>query len=182
MWESKLLSLGGRLTLLNSILTVISTYWMSIFKLPRWVATYIEKIKRDFLWSSFEPQHPKIRLVNWLMLCRSREQGGWNVLNLEAFNDALLDKWWWKMVSGCLWCGVDIFRENYFKRAPLWNLFQKQCSRRLFLWSGILQILPGFRKNLITSVRGGASTLFWLDNWMEGRTPVDIWPYLFYSF
>lgn len=55
----------------------------------------------------------------------------------------------------------------------------QQCSRRSFLWNGILQALSSFRKNLISTVRDGTSTLFWLDNWVDGCAPADIWPYLF---
>lgn len=47
--KSKFLSLGGRLTLINSVLTAIPTHWMSIFKLPSWVIKNINKIRRDFL-------------------------------------------------------------------------------------------------------------------------------------
>lgn len=117
-WKSKLLSLGGRLTLVNSVLTAIPTYWMSLFRLPVGVAKSIDKIRRDFLWSGPDTQHNKIRLVNWMRLCRSTDQGGWDILNLQTFNSALLGKWWWKIASGLHWCGEAIIRENYFKRAP----------------------------------------------------------------
>lgn len=33
-WKSKLLAIGGKLTLVNLVLFAILTYWMSIFKLP----------------------------------------------------------------------------------------------------------------------------------------------------
>lgn len=46
------LSLGGRLTLVNSVLSAIPTYWMSIFRLLCWVSKRIDRLKRDFLWSS----------------------------------------------------------------------------------------------------------------------------------
>ncbi|XP_039140432.1 uncharacterized protein LOC120277641 [Dioscorea cayenensis subsp. rotundata] len=174
IWKSKFLSLGGRLTLLNSVLTVIPTYWMSLFKLPCWVIRSIDKIWRDFLWSGPDLQHPKIRLVSWARLCRFREQGGWNILNLEVFNNDLLGKWWWKIISGVRWCGAEIFRENYFGSRPTWNLFHKQYGRRSVFWNGILKILPAFRKNICSLVKEGSTTLFWLDNWVEGRAPADI--------
>lgn len=41
-WKSNLLFLGSRLILVNSILSAIPTYWMSIFKLSRWVIKTID--------------------------------------------------------------------------------------------------------------------------------------------
>lgn len=131
--------------MLNFILTAIPTYWMLIFKLPCWVLSSIERIHKDFLWSRSDHQHRKVRLVNWNRICRSREQGGWNILNVENFNIALLGKWWWKFSVGGRWCGEAIFRENYFRRSPSWNLYQQQGSRRSFLWRGFLHALPAFR-------------------------------------
>lgn len=41
-WKVQHLSLGGRLTLVNSVLSAIPTYWMSIFRLPCWVTKKID--------------------------------------------------------------------------------------------------------------------------------------------
>lgn len=48
-WKTQHLSRGGCLTLVNSILSPIPTYWMSIFRLPTWVLKKLESIRRDFL-------------------------------------------------------------------------------------------------------------------------------------
>lgn len=48
--KANYLLLGGRLTLVNSVLTSILTYWMSMFNLPSWVIKEIDMIRRDFLW------------------------------------------------------------------------------------------------------------------------------------
>lgn len=108
------------------------------------------------------------------------ERTGWlGILNLQIFNNALLGKWWWKLTSGVNWYGQGIFKENYFKTSPEWNLYHKQCRRRSFFWNGILHSLHAFRKNISPCVKNGATTLFWLDNWVEGKAPADIWPNLF---
>lgn len=89
-WKANLISLGGRLTLVNSVLSVIPNYWMSIFKLPCCVIKYINKIRRDFQLSGPEIDHTKMWLVKWHHICRPRDQGGWGILNLEIFNTMLL--------------------------------------------------------------------------------------------
>ena len=50
MWKCKFLSFGGRVTLINSVLTSLPLYYMSIFKAPIGVIKRIDKIRRAFLW------------------------------------------------------------------------------------------------------------------------------------
>jgi len=48
-WKSKLLSRGGRLTLLRSTLCSLPIYFMSLFTIPASIANRLEIIMRDFL-------------------------------------------------------------------------------------------------------------------------------------
>lgn len=47
-WKANLLSRGGRLVLLNSVLTSLPTYFMSCFLLPKWVIKELDKVRRSF--------------------------------------------------------------------------------------------------------------------------------------
>ncbi|GJS85004.1 RNA-directed DNA polymerase, eukaryota, partial [Tanacetum coccineum] len=49
-WKLKLLSIGGRLTLLKSVLTSIPLYHMSIFKVPIGVLNHLESIRQNFFY------------------------------------------------------------------------------------------------------------------------------------
>ena len=49
MWKRKFLSFGGRVTLINSVLTSLLLYYMSIFKVSICVIKRIDKIRRVFL-------------------------------------------------------------------------------------------------------------------------------------
>jgi len=53
-WKSKLLSRGGRLTLLRSTLCSLSIYFMSLFTIPASIASQLERLMRDFIWNSNE--------------------------------------------------------------------------------------------------------------------------------
>lgn len=68
-WKARQLSLGGRLTLMNSVLSAIPTYWMHIFRLPSYVVKEIDRIRRDFLWTGLDIDNPKCRLVGWKNIC-----------------------------------------------------------------------------------------------------------------
>lgn len=111
---------------------MLPTYWISTFKLPQWVIKEIDRIRRDFLWFGPDLEHHSCRLVNWDQLCKSRNQGGWGILNLEDHNSTLLMKWWWKIAMGANWCGLKVVLFNYFQNIKPWNLFNKPPHRRSF--------------------------------------------------
>ena len=50
-WKANYLSLGGRVTLINSVLDVLPTYVMSLFPLLAQVEERLDKLRCDFLWA-----------------------------------------------------------------------------------------------------------------------------------
>nr|GEX08838.1 RNA-directed DNA polymerase, eukaryota [Tanacetum cinerariifolium] len=48
-WKLKTLSIGGRLTLLKSVLGSTRIFWMSLYKVPKSVLSSMEAIRRNFL-------------------------------------------------------------------------------------------------------------------------------------
>jgi hypothetical protein len=52
-WKNKYVSLGGRVTLINSVLNSIPIYYASFLKMPRAVSNQIMQIQRSFLWMDF---------------------------------------------------------------------------------------------------------------------------------
>lgn len=132
-WKGRFLSFGGRLTLINSVLTALPTYWMSMFRLPEWVSKKIDRIRRDFLWSGPDIEQPTCRLVCWKNLCRPRVQGGWGILDLKTFNQALLGKWWWKFLLDFSWGGV---RRSFNSTITCLVRSYTLDARVVFLFSG----------------------------------------------
>nr|GEU71670.1 RNA-directed DNA polymerase, eukaryota, reverse transcriptase zinc-binding domain protein [Tanacetum cinerariifolium] len=80
-WKMQTLSIGGRLTLIKSILGSLPIYHMSLFKVPLKVLRNMESI---------------------------REKGDLGVSSLYALNRALLFKWIWRFHThqSCLWTKV----------------------------------------------------------------------------
>ena len=63
-WKVKTLSIGGRLTLLKSVLGASPLYTMSIFKVPRGVLKEMEAIRNHFF-NGADPLDKKITWVAW---------------------------------------------------------------------------------------------------------------------
>lgn len=97
-WKCLSLSKEGRLTLLKSTLSNLSTYYLSLFPIPVSVARSIEKLHRDLLWGGMADEH-KHHLVNWKHICSLIQQGGLGIRSMVAFNKALLGKWLWSYTS-----------------------------------------------------------------------------------
>jgi Reverse transcriptase (RNA-dependent DNA polymerase) len=91
-WKGKLLSLGGRLVLLNSVISAIPLYYIILFKIPCWVLIKIDRIRKRFLWAGSDITSRKYHLIRWKVICRPKEFGGWGVLNLEFMNISFLCK------------------------------------------------------------------------------------------
>lgn len=103
------------------------------------------------------------------------------MLNLNVSNIALLDKWWWETLKNPTWCATKIIQHNYFKNSPLWNLHSRHHRRGSFFWLGIQSSLATFRRCIHITINNGMYTLFWLDNWLLGKAPKNLWPQEFFQ-
>nr|GEV97880.1 RNA-directed DNA polymerase, eukaryota [Tanacetum cinerariifolium] len=120
-WKVKTLSVGGRLTLLKSVLGAVPIYNMSLFKTPKRVLREMEMIRNRFF-NGGDDKESRITWVAWEKVLSSKKNGGLGVSSFFALNRALLFKWIWRFLSqdGSLWCHVicaihDVLLEQHLR-------------------------------------------------------------------
>jgi hypothetical protein len=91
-WKAKYLSYGGRLVLLNSILSSLPMFMMSFFEIPKGVFENLDHFTSRFFWKGTTNKR-KYKLATWDILCRRKEQAGLGILDLQLQNKCLLAKW-----------------------------------------------------------------------------------------
>ncbi|XP_024011356.1 uncharacterized protein LOC112086614 [Eutrema salsugineum] len=74
-WISKHLSYAGRLQLIVSVISSISNFWCSVFRLPSSCFDEIERLCGAFLWSG-NPNTSTGSKIAWTDICRPKEEGG----------------------------------------------------------------------------------------------------------
>ncbi|GJY78645.1 RNA-directed DNA polymerase, eukaryota [Tanacetum coccineum] len=94
-WKMKSLSIGGRLTLLKSVLRLTPIYYMSMFKALVHVLNKLESIRSHFF-NGVAPNVRKMMFVKWDHVLASKEKGGLGVSSFYALNRALIFKWVWR--------------------------------------------------------------------------------------
>ena len=91
-WKGAYSSLGGRITLIQSCLSSIPLYFLSLFRIPVAIAQNIEKLMRDFLWSGVGDSR-RDHLVSWEVCCKPEKEGGLGLGNIVSKNKSLAAKW-----------------------------------------------------------------------------------------
>jgi mannosylglycoprotein endo-beta-mannosidase len=70
-WKGRLLNKSGRLQLVQSVLSSIPTYYVTVFSISKWAVKKIDRIQRNFLWKGSENARGGHCLVNWRRVCRA---------------------------------------------------------------------------------------------------------------
>nr|GEW74325.1 RNA-directed DNA polymerase, eukaryota [Tanacetum cinerariifolium] len=165
-WKGKTLSVGGRLTLLKSVLGTDPLYTMSIYKAPKGVLHVMESIRSKFF-NGDDSSKRKITWIAWEKVLASKKNGGLGVSSLHALNRTLLLKWVWHFLSqdGSIWSRVI----NAIYGSYLASHSVKFSSP----WCSILrevQVLSAKGFNFVSHckkrVGNGHNTRFWLDTWI----------------
>ncbi|WMV32209.1 hypothetical protein MTR67_025594 [Solanum verrucosum] len=163
-WRSQYLSLGGRLTLINSVLDALPTYMLSIFHIPQSVVQRLDKIRRNFLWQG-NKERKGFHLVKWKNIIRSKEQGGPGIKNLKYQSKALKVKWLWRyhQEDQVLWYRVI---KSKYEQLNTWVTKEVNTPYGISLWKSISIFWQFLSNQLTVKVRNGRKTSFWIDKWM----------------
>jgi len=163
-WTYKYISLGGRLILIQSVLSSIHVYWMGLAPLPASILQKLRRIMFNFLWGSSN-NNCKYHLASWKDLSWPKEHGGWGIKNLPWFNLALCLKTFWRILhSKGLWYQVLQFKYIKIPSVADWLRYKRFSTRNVsIMWRGFIHTLPWMGTHMAWQVGNGDNILLGID-------------------
>ncbi|KAL9683059.1 hypothetical protein QQ045_014873 [Rhodiola kirilowii] len=132
-WIGNLLSMGGKIIIIESILNSLLTHILAALPTPVTVINRISSLFASFLWDNNGQK--RRHWVNWTDICRPHEAGGLGIRNLNNVRKALHYKMAWRcMQSTELW--------GRLKWLPLHNALDDLTYRQM-----LLDVLPDHGKH-----------------------------------
>jgi len=170
-WKAKLLSTGGRIVLVNSVLGSLPIYYMSSILLPKKVVEALDAKRRAFLWTGEERCHGSSCLVAWTDVCQPKEFGGLGVKNLTDMNHCLLLKFVHKLhdPEPLPW------KQWFLSHSDL----SREAARDSYLGKLISHELQRYQNLTRVRVGTGDRTSFWHDRWLFNTPLCDVFPALY---
>lgn len=167
-WKAKLLSFGGKVTLIKVVLSSVPIYTMASTLIPVTVLKRMERLMANSLWSS--KAKTWAHGVRWEKICLPESVGGLGIRGFQHVQHGLHAKLMWLVMrGGSLW--ADFARARYY--------VDNKCttpSSSSPIWRSIVEHWP----ILMTVARwivGEENIRFWTDNWSEevlfGPSPHD---------
>ena len=184
-WKSNLLSMGGWVTLIKSVLACLPVYFMSLFQIPITIKDKLDKIQRKFLWGGTCSSR-KIHWVDWNSVCNLKINGGLGIGDVGTKNRALLNKWVWRYGEEPRAMWKAIIDSKY--GGDQYDLIPSLRHQRRFsgLWKNITKImgsqdfpLNGSSPCIGYSLGDGNCIQFWKDEWIEDVVLKDAFPRIF---
>ncbi|KAK9689837.1 hypothetical protein RND81_09G084900 [Saponaria officinalis] len=153
-WSVNLLTYAGKIQLLNSVIFGLHSYWCSSSLLPKLVVNQINKLCRNFFWSS-DNRHRHV-FKSWSSMCLPRHEGGFDIREILAWNKALLAKLIWNIDHRNDGVWVNWIHSYYLHRTSIWDVLPSGTHSDSF--RSILKV-----RDLCIAALGDVQTAqFWL--------------------
>lgn len=136
-WSSKSLSFAGRLQLIKSVISSISNFWCSVFRLPKRCFEIIESMCGAFLWSGSPNDHNKAK-VSWEEICYPKEEGGLGIRRLQDTSKVFALSLIWRLFTktDSLWV---VWTKHYLLRhSSFWDI--RNGNSGSWIWRKLLKL------------------------------------------
>jgi hypothetical protein len=158
---SNFLTQGGKLELVNSVLSSMATFYMCWIKVPIQILYQTDKYRRHYLWNGGDTNGKRVPMIFWKKVTRPKMKGGLGVIKLRIQNETLLLKNLHKFFNKVDLPWVQLIWAQYYPNGKV----PSQIPKVSFWWRGMLRLLTHY-KGLAYEVAGSGHTiLFWKDLW-----------------
>lgn len=161
-WKVKLLSFGGKICLLKSVLSSIPIHSLSCIKAPNAVLQILEQAMADFLWNS--AGRKRCHWLAWKNVCKPLQEG-MRGLGLRSLHAKLA----WSVLQGR--SSSAQFVNGRYKKAS--GLISSLGSSHV--WKAVLAQLDTVQ-NHSRQLIGKGHCSFWLDNWCGAKVLCHVMP------
>ncbi|GJT31998.1 hypothetical protein Tco_0922417 [Tanacetum coccineum] len=181
-WKASMLSIGGRSTLVSSVLGALGIYYLSLFPMPVNIANSLEAMKAKFFWGSTDDER-KMQWIEWKFVLASKKYGGLGIGSLQALNISLIQKWRWRYVHNhhALWVKVISSIHGLSNNGISFDKLQKNS-----MWARIINSIKAMHdkgiilhSSLRRKINNGVSIKFWHDIWIGDSSLSTRFPRLF---
>ena len=111
-WKGRYISFAMRVKLIKLVISSISLYYMSLFKMPMSVNNIITRIQREILWG-WGHEGRRIAWVKCGNIFKTKEEGGLGIKDLKMFNMALLGNGKWRLGKDELGLWKEVLLSKY---------------------------------------------------------------------
>lgn len=170
-WTSKHLSYAGRLQLISSVISSISNFWCSVFRLPARCFDEIESMCGAFLWSG-NPNISSGAKVAWFDVCRPKDEGGLGLRRLREVSRVFAYRLIWSLftLSGSLW--VASTKVNLMKKGSFWTAPNSTLGS--WIWKKLLKLRDEVTPFIRVEIGNGENASFWFDSWLPHGRLIDV--------
>jgi hypothetical protein len=111
---SNFLTQGGKLQMVNSVMSSLATYYMCSIRISITILQQIDQSRRHCLWRGVDINGRKPPLAAWKMVTKPKLKSGLGVINLRVQNKALLMKNLHKLFNKQELPWVQLIWTNYY--------------------------------------------------------------------
>ncbi|KAK3204299.1 hypothetical protein Dsin_018345 [Dipteronia sinensis] len=162
-WKDSFFFFGGKDILIKAVAQAIPSYAMSIFQLPIGFCKELGAMFSKFWWGSKEGNR-KISWVKWVTLCQPKNQGELGFKDLLSFNQSLLSKQAWRILTCPNSLVAQIFKVKYFKNGDFLNASVKTGGSHV--WRSIVWGRSLLSSGLRWVVGDGSNISVFKDRWI----------------
>ncbi|XP_048634085.1 uncharacterized protein LOC125608168 [Brassica napus] len=163
-WSVKTLSFSGRLLLIKTVISGITTFWCSAFILPKACIEKINSMCSTFLWKGDLESRNNAR-VAWDTVVLTKEQGGLGVKELYTWNKACALRLIWMLFFRPQSVWVCWFKEVILQGEVGNYWITKPKPSNSWLVNKLLKMKTVAYPLIRLCVQNGRTCRFWTDNW-----------------
>ncbi|XP_027082670.1 uncharacterized protein [Coffea arabica] len=165
-WKEKLLSKAGKEVLLKSVILAMPAYAMSCCRLPKSLCQDISGEMARFWWGESEGKR-KTHWVGWGKLAEIKGKGGLGFRDLLDFNNAMLAKMLWRILTQPNLLLSKVLKGKYFKGEAIWKTQIKAGDS--WIWKSIMSAREVMERGIRKRVGDGTTVDIWKDRWIPGE-------------